>query len=76
MEKDRLEQEAAEKAKQERARQIKEQFADPNSQWDKDKADVQNLAAQEKAKVKTPEQKPAAAAANAQPAAAGAAAAA
>ena len=38
MERERLAREAEEQAKADRAKRIKEQFADPNAQWDADKA--------------------------------------
>jgi mannan polymerase II complex ANP1 subunit len=50
MEQERLEREKEEKEKAERAKKIKEQFDDPNSQWEKDKTDIQSLAMLEKAK--------------------------
>ena len=31
-------------------KKIKEQFTDPNSQWEKDKTDIQNMAMEEKTK--------------------------
>jgi mannan polymerase II complex ANP1 subunit len=48
MEQDRLRREQEEKDKAEKAKKIKEQFGDPNSQWEKDKSELQNLAAQDK----------------------------
>ncbi len=50
MEQERIAREAEEKERAERMKKIKEQFTDPNSQWEKDKTDIQNIAAQEKAK--------------------------
>lgn len=50
MEQERLAREKEEKEKAERAKKIKEQFNDPNSQWEKDKTDIQNMAILEKAK--------------------------
>lgn len=48
MEKERVAHEAEEKEKTERMKKIKDQFADPNSQWEKDKTDIQNEALKEK----------------------------
>lgn len=48
MEQDRLRREQEEKEKAEKAKKIKEEWADPNSQWEKDKAEMQNLASKEK----------------------------
>jgi mannan polymerase II complex ANP1 subunit len=50
MEQERLARESEEKERAERMKKIKEQFTDPNSQWEKDKSDIQNMAMQEKAK--------------------------
>src|SRR5277367_4725733 len=50
MEQERLAREDEEKERAERMKKIKEQFADPNSQWEKDKTDIQNMATQEKTK--------------------------
>ena len=50
MEQERLIRENEEKEKAERAKKIKEQFDDPNSQWEKDKTDIQSMAMLEKAK--------------------------
>lgn len=50
MEQERLIRENEEKEKAERAKKIKEQFDDPNSQWEKDKTDIQSMAMVEKAK--------------------------
>ncbi len=50
MEQERLARESEEKERVERMKKIKEQFTDPNSQWEKDKTDIQNMAMQEKAK--------------------------
>jgi len=50
MEQERLAREAEEKEKAERMKKIKEQFIDPNNQWEKDKTDIQNMAMLEKAK--------------------------
>lgn len=50
MEQERIARENEEKERAERMKKIKEQFTDPNSQWEKDKTDIQNLAMQEKAK--------------------------
>jgi mannan polymerase II complex ANP1 subunit len=48
MEEERKAQEAEELQRQERMQKIKDQFADPNSQWEKDKNDIQNEAMREK----------------------------
>jgi mannan polymerase II complex ANP1 subunit len=48
MEQERLARESEEQERAERMKKIKEQFADPNSQWEKDKTDIQNMAMQEK----------------------------
>lgn len=48
MEKERLEHEAEEKERAERMKKIKDQFGDPNSQWEKDKTDIQTEALKEK----------------------------
>lgn len=50
MEQERLARESEEKERAERMKKIKEQFTDPNSQWEKDKTDIQNMAMQEKTK--------------------------
>jgi mannan polymerase II complex ANP1 subunit len=50
MEKERIAHEEEEKERAERMKKIKEQFTDPNSQWEKDKTDIQNEAMKEKAK--------------------------
>lgn len=50
MERERLLRENEEKEQAETAKKIKEQFDDPNSQWERDKTDIQNLAMLEKAK--------------------------
>jgi mannan polymerase II complex ANP1 subunit len=50
MEQERLARESEEKERAERMKKIKEQFADPNSQWEKDKSDIQDMAMAEKAK--------------------------
>lgn len=50
MKQERLARESEEKERAERMKKIKEQFTDPNSQWEKDKTDIQNMAMQEKAK--------------------------
>lgn len=44
MERERKEREAEENERQERMKKIKDQFADPNGQWEKDKTDIQNEA--------------------------------
>jgi len=48
MEKERVAHEAEEKERADRMKKIKDQFADPNSQWEKDKTDIQNEALKEK----------------------------
>ncbi len=48
MEQERLAREKEEKERTERMKKIKDQFADPNSQWEKDKTDIQNEALKEK----------------------------
>ena len=50
MEQERQARETEEKERSERMKKIKDQFADPNSQWEKDKTDIQNEAMAEKAK--------------------------
>lgn len=50
MEQERLAHESEEKERAERMKKIKEQFTDPNTQWEKDKSDIKNLALEEKAK--------------------------
>jgi mannan polymerase II complex ANP1 subunit len=50
MEQERIARENEEKERAERMKKIKEQFTDPNSQWEKDKSDIQNIAMLEKAK--------------------------
>lgn len=52
MEKERIAHEEEEKERAERMKKIKEQFTDPNSQWEKDKTDIQNEAMREKAREK------------------------
>ena len=49
MEAERVAREREEKERAERAEKIKDQFADPNGQWEKDKADIQNEAIKAKA---------------------------
>jgi mannan polymerase II complex ANP1 subunit len=49
MEAERKARELAEKERLERAEKIKDQFADPNGQWEKDKTDIHNEALKEKA---------------------------
>lgn len=48
MEQERIARENEEKERAERMKKIKDQFADPNSQWEKDKNDIQNEAMKEK----------------------------
>ncbi|KAF8861849.1 mannan polymerase 2 complex anp1 subunit [Acephala macrosclerotiorum] len=48
MEQERIARENEEKERAERMKKIKDQFADPNSQWEKDKTDIQNEAMKEK----------------------------
>lgn len=60
MEKERVAKEAAEKEREERAKYIKEQFSDAGSQWEKDKAEIQNLAKEAKDEAKAPAGKAAA----------------
>jgi len=50
MEQERIAHENEEQERVERMKKIKDQFADPNSQWEKDKTDIQNEAMKEKAK--------------------------
>ena len=50
MEQERIARESEEMERAERMKKIKEQFTDPNSQWEKDKSDIQNIAMLEKAK--------------------------
>ena len=49
MKAEREEKERLDKERLLRGEKIKDQFADPNSQWEKDKADIQNEAIKEKA---------------------------
>ncbi|RKF56831.1 Mannan polymerase II complex ANP1 subunit [Golovinomyces cichoracearum] len=51
LEQERKAREKLEEEKAIRLKKIKETFADPNSQWEKDKMDIQNLAKQEKARM-------------------------
>ncbi|KAH8602113.1 Anp1-domain-containing protein [Bisporella sp. PMI_857] len=51
MEKERIAREKDEKEKAERMQKIKDQFDDPNGQWEKDKADIQNEAIKIKEKM-------------------------
>lgn len=48
MEQERLAREQEEKEKAEKVKKIKEQFGDTNSQWEKDKTEMQNLAQKDK----------------------------
>ena len=48
MEQERKAREAEEEERQERMKKIKDQFADPNGQWEKDKTDIQNEAMRER----------------------------
>lgn len=48
MERERLAREEEEKEKAEKVRRIQEQFVDANSQWEKDKSEMQNMALEEK----------------------------
>lgn len=57
MEKERLAKEAEEREKAEKENKIKEQFGDANSQWEKDKSDLQNMAQQASAEQKLPSRK-------------------
>jgi mannan polymerase II complex ANP1 subunit len=50
MEQERLAREKEEEEKAEKAKKIKEQFGDANSQWEKDKSDMENLASTDKGK--------------------------
>lgn len=50
MEKERKAREAEEKDRQERMKKIKDQFTDPNSQWEKDKNEIQQDVLDEKNK--------------------------
>jgi mannan polymerase II complex ANP1 subunit len=50
MEQERLARESEEREHAERMKKIKEQFTDPNKQWEKDKTDIQNMATQEETK--------------------------
>jgi mannan polymerase II complex ANP1 subunit len=50
MEQERLAREYEEQERVDRLRKIKEQFNDPNSEWEKDKTEMQNIAMQDKAK--------------------------
>lgn len=55
MEQERVARENEEKERTERMKKIKDQFSDPNSQWEKDKTDIQNEALKEKANQKEKE---------------------
>lgn len=48
MEKERLGREKEEQEKAERAKKLREEFGDPNNQWEQDKTDMQKLARQDK----------------------------
>jgi mannan polymerase II complex ANP1 subunit len=48
MERERIAREKDEQAKAEKAKKIKETFGETNSQWEKDKSDMQHLASKEK----------------------------
>jgi len=48
MEQERLAREKEEKEKAEKAQKLKDTFGDANSQWEKDKAALQNMALDEK----------------------------
>jgi mannan polymerase II complex ANP1 subunit len=48
MEQERKAREAEEEERQKRMKKIKEQFDDPNGQWEKDKTDIQDEAMREK----------------------------
>jgi mannan polymerase II complex ANP1 subunit len=50
MEQDRQAGESEEKERAERMKKIKDQFADPNGQWEKDKIGIQNMIMMEKAR--------------------------
>ncbi|KAI9842992.1 MAG: Mannan polymerase II complex anp1 subunit [Thelocarpon superellum] len=63
MEQERRAREKEEKDRAERTKKIKEQFNDPNTQWEKDKTDIQNLALKDtvkKEKADVPKAAPAA----------------
>src|SRR5689334_3154108 len=59
MERERIARENEEKELAEKTKKIKEQFDDPNKQWEKDKSDLQNLAKEQKDLKKGGEAKPA-----------------
>jgi mannan polymerase II complex ANP1 subunit len=48
MEQERIAHEKEEKQRVARLKKIKDQFKEPTSQWEKDKSEIQNLAAKEK----------------------------
>ncbi|KAL8868851.1 MAG: hypothetical protein Q9174_004711, partial [Haloplaca sp. 1 TL-2023] len=50
MENERKNREREEKERTERAKKIKEEFNDPNSQWEKDKGDIESISKQEEEK--------------------------
>lgn len=50
MEKERLGREKEEQEKAERAKKLKEEFGDPNNQWEQDKTEMQKLAKQDQIK--------------------------
>lgn len=56
MEQERIARENEEKERAEKMKKIKDQFSDPNSQWEKDKTDIQNEALKEKAREKEKEE--------------------
>ncbi|KAL1876335.1 hypothetical protein VTK73DRAFT_9578 [Phialemonium thermophilum] len=47
MKREKLAREQEERERAEKAEKIKEEFGDPNSQWEKDKSDLQNIALQD-----------------------------
>lgn len=54
MEKERLAREAEEKQKADKEQKLKDAFADPNNQWEKDKAAIQDIAKSDKTKFQSP----------------------
>ena len=51
MENERKKKEEEERVKADRVKKVKEQFSDPNGQWEKDKADIKNSVIEEKVSV-------------------------
>ena len=54
MEREKKTREKEEIARQERMKKVKEEFNEPNSQWEKDKSELQNIAKKEEAAKQKP----------------------